>query len=62
MPLTKADIEKRLANLERDRQAHEAQINAIMGAIQDCEFWLEKLTAAETPPKEGGSDGPHQPD
>lgn len=58
MPLTKEDIEKRLKALDADRKAHEDQINAIMGAMQDCEFWLDELAKAENQPKEGGPDGP----
>lgn len=54
--VTKQDIQARLDELERDRQAHEAQINAIMGAMQDCDFWLKKIDEAEAQPKEN-SDG-----
>jgi len=50
MPFTRKDIEKRLEALDRDRQAHEAQINAIMGAIQELDSWLAQMTAEEQPP------------
>ena len=50
MPFTSKDIEKRLEALDRDRQAHEAQINAIMGAIQELESWLAQMKAEEQPP------------
>ena len=40
-------IEERRAALEVQRAALEGQINAVLGAIQDCDYWLAKLD--ETP-------------
>lgn len=50
MSLTRKDLEDRLKALEHDRAMHEAQINAIMGAMQECEFWLAKLKKDEPTP------------
>jgi prefoldin subunit 5 len=38
------DIKNRLKDLETQRVQMEANLNAISGAIQDCHFWLEKLS------------------
>lgn len=40
MAITKDDV------LERKRQL-QADLNAIAGALQDCDFWLHKLDEAE---------------
>ena len=42
-------IEERRAALEVQRAALEGQINAVLGAIQDCDYWLAKL---DEPPAE----------
>jgi len=34
------DAETRKAGLEQRARALEADLNALMGAIQDCEFWI----------------------
>ena len=36
-------IEERRAALEAQRVALEGQINAVLGAIQDCDYWLAQL-------------------
>jgi septal ring factor EnvC (AmiA/AmiB activator) len=53
MPITRADLEKRLADL-RAEQAQiqenivqlQANLNAFAGAIQDVEYWLSILDPA----------------
>jgi|TARA_R110000868_G_scaffold40359_2_gene139335 hypothetical protein len=40
------DIQERLKSLEAQRIQMEANLNAIGGAIQDCHFWLDKITSS----------------
>lgn len=40
----------RMADLEAQRQAALDQLNAIMGAIQDCEYWLRLEEQLRTEP------------
>jgi hypothetical protein len=35
-----ADAEKRKASLEKRAHALDADLSALLGAIQDCEFWI----------------------
>lgn len=56
--ITKQAIEQRLDGLRRDLEQAKANLNAIGGAVQDCEYWLdlvkEKPAEAEKPaPKIG---------
>ena len=39
------DIKNRLKDLETQRVQMEANLNAIAGAMQECQFWLTKLTS-----------------
>lgn len=50
MPITRADLEKRLADLRSDQASIQenivqlqANLNAFAGAIQDVEYWLSIL-------------------
>lgn len=50
--LRELDADKRahvaeLDSLEKKHLAHESQINAIMGAMQEVQAWLGKLDTAE---------------
>lgn len=54
--MTKNDIKTRIEELKKLRDQALANANAIGGAIQDCEFWLEWLDNQakgedSTPPK-----------
>jgi hypothetical protein len=40
-------IGKRLATLKEQLKQIEANGNALVGAIQDCEYWLAELEKAE---------------
>ena len=40
------DLKERLEALEVQRRQMEANLNAIGGAIQDCHFWLDKITSS----------------
>jgi hypothetical protein len=44
--MTEHDIQERLKSLEAQRIQMEANLNAIGGAIQDCHFWLDKITSS----------------
>lgn len=41
-------IKERIANLEAQRNQMSANLNAIGGAIQDCQFWLEQISKPQT--------------
>lgn len=43
--MTKEKIEARLQAIRQDMEQTKANYNAQMGAIQDCEYWLEQLEA-----------------
>lgn len=44
MEITKEEIENRKAKLQADYQQAIATAQAIGGAIQDCDYWLARLT------------------
>jgi hypothetical protein len=46
-PITQEALEARLADLERGRVQAIANLNAYDGAIQECNYWLGQLKAAE---------------
>lgn len=41
--MTEAQIKARIAELQQQLQQVTANGNALVGAIQECEFWLAKL-------------------
>ena len=41
--MTEELIQQRLAELKQQQKFMEGNLNAIGGAIQDCEYWLAKL-------------------
>ena len=43
--MTEQDLNERLQSLDAQRRQAEANLNAIAGAMQECEFWLTKLTS-----------------
>jgi hypothetical protein len=45
--MTREQIEARLVELRKESEQLVANINAISGAIQDCEYWLAQLDAEE---------------
>jgi len=47
--ITREQIEARRAELDSQRAALEGQINAVLGAIADCDYWLSQL---DEPPAE----------
>lgn len=45
--MTREEIETRKAELEKRLVETIANVNALRGALQDCDFWLERLAAEE---------------
>lgn len=45
--MDRAAFEERLASLRSDWESAWAQVNALVGAIQDTEFWLAKFEEEE---------------
>jgi vacuolar-type H+-ATPase subunit E/Vma4 len=43
----KEEVEKRMVELQNALKRVEAQGNALVGAIQECEYWLKKLEEPE---------------
>ena len=41
--MTKEAIEKRIEELKKQLEQVQANGNALIGAIQDCEYWLKEL-------------------
>lgn len=41
--ITEEAILQRKARLEKDKDTILANFNAVLGAIQDCNYWLEQL-------------------
>jgi prefoldin subunit 5 len=45
-------IDKRIEELEAERTNAIARLQALTGALQDCEFWKAQLSEQETIPEE----------
>ena len=43
--MTEQDLNERLQSLDAQRRQAEANLNAIAGAMQECQFWLNKITS-----------------
>ena len=41
--MTELDLKERLQALDAQRKQMEANLNAIAGAMQECQFWLAKV-------------------
>ena len=41
------EVIARKAHLEQELQAARSMVDALSGAVQDCDWWLEKLAAKE---------------
>lgn len=52
MEITKEAIEKRKEQLQADYQQAIGTVQAIGGAIQDCDYWLKLLETQEVKPTE----------
>jgi peptidoglycan hydrolase CwlO-like protein len=50
--LTKEAVQQRLTELKKQKEQVLADVNALSGAIQDCEYWLEELNKKLAPPKQ----------
>ena len=51
MVITKEMLQARAAELQKEAERLRAELNATIGAVQDCGFWLAQLEKAETPQK-----------
>jgi hypothetical protein len=47
--MTEDSLRERIAELEKLRVGYLADLNAVGGAIQDCEFWLNRLRNPPVP-------------
>jgi len=45
--MTREQLEKRLTELRQQLESVQANGNALLGAIADCEYWLKQLDAEE---------------
>ena len=43
--MTEQVLKERLEALDTQRRQMEANLNAIAGAMQECQFWLNKLNS-----------------
>jgi len=50
--MNKEALEKRIAELQKELDQMQANGNAIIGAIQDCKYWLSILEKNEQPIEE----------
>jgi len=49
MPITAEEIKARQAELQRQYNQMRADLIALDGAIQDCEYWLSRAAQLEAP-------------
>ena len=45
--MNKASVEARKEDLQRQREQLVANINAVVGALQDCDYWLSVIEEEE---------------
>lgn len=45
--MTREAIQERLAKLSAEKDQAVATVNALIGAMQDCQFWLAQLEASD---------------
>tara|TARA_R110000868_G_scaffold410205_2_gene697602 strand:- start:1017 stop:1184 length:168 start_codon:yes stop_codon:yes gene_type:complete len=43
MDISQENIQARIAELVKQEQALRADLNAVLGAIQDCAYWQKQL-------------------
>ena len=46
--MTELDFKERLEALEAQRRQGEANLNAIAGAMQECQYWLNAISTANS--------------
>jgi chaperonin cofactor prefoldin len=51
--MTEQDLTDRLQALDDQRKQMEANLNAIAGAMQECNFWLKKLSTPKPEQQNG---------
>ena len=50
--MTEQSLKKRLLELDAQRKQMEANLNAIAGAMQECQYWLNAIPTANSPVEE----------
>jgi hypothetical protein len=45
--ITKEMVETRKADLIKGMEQKRAELNALVGALQDCEYWLSQIVEEE---------------
>lgn len=50
--MTKGQLQTRITELQKLLEQIQANGNATMGALSECNYWLTKLEASETLPNE----------
>jgi prefoldin subunit 5 len=46
--MTEQSLKKRLLELDAQRKQMEANLNAIAGAMQECQYWLNAIPTANS--------------
>ncbi len=54
--ITRQHIEKRAAELQKRAEQLQSDLNATLGALQDCGYWLEQLKGASNEPDHAPSE------
>lgn len=49
MHLTKEMLAARATELQKQAESLKAQLNAVVGALRECDYWQALLDKAETP-------------
>jgi len=47
--ITKEDLERRLSELQKKLDQIQANGNATIGAISECEYWINSISAVKIP-------------
>jgi hypothetical protein len=59
--MTEQHVQARLAELKAQADQLRANLNAVAGAIQDCEYWLEQFQLKTPAGENDGHDYPDNP-
>lgn len=54
--ITKQHIERRAAELQKRAEKLQSDLNATIGALQDCGYWMEQLKEAPNEPNHAPSE------
>ena len=59
--ITQQALEQRIASLKTQYDQAIANANALQGAIQDCQYWIEQLKTADAEKKETAEKATQKP-